>query len=70
MSRVNDRQAPAHVAQRKAVAQMDWDQCMTEYCKKGICPNYEAILEARLDELQAQFTASRLGSSWNNCGIN
>ena len=50
MSKTNDRQAPAHVAQRKAVAQMDWDQCMTEYSKKGVCPNYVAMLEARMDE--------------------
>ena len=70
MSRVNDRQAPAHVAQRKAVAQMDWDQCEAEYSKKGICPNYAAMLERRMKEHQAAFDASRLGNTWNNCGIN
>ena len=60
MNRTNDRQAPPHVAQRRAVAQMDWDQCMTEYTKKGICPNYEAMLAKRMEEHQAKFNADRI----------
>jgi hypothetical protein len=67
---MNDRQAPAYVAQRKRIAMMSWDECLMEYSKKGLCPNYEAMLEVRLDEHQAQFDASRLGNSWNYCGIN
>ena len=66
---MTDRQTPAHVAQRKRVARMSMDECMTEYSKKGICPNYRAILELRIDEHQADFTASRVGS-WQHCGLN
>jgi hypothetical protein len=64
-----DRQAPPYVAQRKRVADMSWDQCLIEYAKKGLCPNYQSILEARLDEHQAAFTSSRLGS-WQHHGLN
>jgi hypothetical protein len=69
MNRTNDRQAPPHVAQRRAVAQMNWDQCMTEYTKKGICPNYAAMLEKRMEEHQAQFDADRIFNASKNYGL-
>jgi hypothetical protein len=69
MNRTNDRQAPRYVAQRRAVAQMNYDQCMTEYTKKGICPNYAAMLEKRMEEHQAQFDADRIFNAYKNYGL-
>jgi hypothetical protein len=67
---MTDRQTPAHVAQRKQIAVMNLDQCMIEYSQKGLNPQYIAMLEERLDDLQKQFTASRLGNTWQHCDLN
>ena len=67
---MTDRQTPPHVAQRKRIAVMNFDQCMTEYSKKGLNPQYIAMLEERLDVLQEQFTASRLGNAWQYRDLN
>jgi hypothetical protein len=67
---MTDRQTPAHVAQRKRIAVMNLDQCMTEYSQKGLNPQHIAMLEERLDDLQKQFTTSRLGNSWQYCDLN
>jgi hypothetical protein len=48
---------------------MSWDKCMTEYTKKGICPNYAAMLEKRMEEHQAQFDADRIFGASKNYGL-
>ena len=68
---MTDRQTPAYIAQSKRIAQLSWDQCMEQYANPKLSnPATIKMLEDRLNQHQAAFTASRLGNAWNNRGLN